>query len=154
MPKQDNYKQISDTLESLEFSLRNAEDLDQELHEELKTSILAWAESHSFDEGGAREVWMATYEAIRNALEWGSDPGQTINIRLHAIEKGLFEVEIEQPREWSEGPEKLGGRRSGAPGGKVRKEEIALGGVVMMQRLANDISVREEGRKIVMRFAR
>ena len=154
MPKQTFLKQIKATRNRAHFSLRHSEDIDQELHEDLKAFIIEWAVSQGFDESKARAVWTAIYEAIQNALRWGSDPGESIYIGLQATEKGFLEAEIGQPRKWPGGAKKLKEHASGVPRGKVRKEDLTLGGVVVMQRLADDISVREEGRKIVMRFVR
>ena len=94
--------------------------------------------------------WAATWEAIQNAVKYGSRPGDVIHIRLiPPRDDGCLEVELRQPLLWEDWDTMLGDRKKS----EVHNGHILMGGTVIMLWLATEIQVVLLGRRITMRFS-
>jgi len=132
------------------FSLMNAGDTGAACHNELREQLKTWGQNRGFEERRIHQIWAATWEAIQNAVKYGSKPGDVIHIQLVPPgEDGMIEVEVRQPLLWEDWDERLGGRMKR----EVQTQKILFGGTVIMLWLANEISVTNLGRRIAMRFS-
>lgn len=140
---------VGDDESGIECSLMNAGDTGFASHEYLRTAVKGWAEAHGFSEARARQIWVAAWEAIQNAVKHGSRRGDVIHIRLRSL-GGVLNIELVQPMLWRNWDAELGERRK-----KMLddSQELLLGGTVIMLKLADKISVSNQGRKIVMHFS-
>ena len=131
------------------FSLMNAGNTGAACHNELREKLKAWTRKQRFDQRRIHQVWAATWEAIQNAVKFGSRAGDVIHIRLIPREKRRFlEVELRQPLLWEDWDKVLGERSKRA----VHTNQILMGGTVVMLWLADIIQVTDLGRTITMRF--
>jgi serine phosphatase RsbU (regulator of sigma subunit) len=134
------------------FSLMNAGDTGSVCHNELRKQLKTWAQSQGFaDQRRITQVWAATWEAIQNAVKFGSKSGDVIHIRLIPPgQEGFLEVEMTQPLLWEDWDKCLGNRRKE----EVNESgQILMGGTVVMLWLADEIRVTDLGRRIIMRFS-
>ena len=94
------------------------------------------------------EVWNAVWEAVQNAIKYGSEAGDVIRIDLKPTPQQGIEVIVTQPRRWTDWDIELGSRRS-------TLELTGEGGVgtLIMLRLSDGVSVTDQGRSIHLRFA-
>ena len=137
-----------------EFRLRNASDTGRVSHERLRVELRDWAISRGYDDQSARKVWAATWEAIQNAIKYGSERGEVLRILLRAAQAGVLEVEIIQPRAWRDWESELSEAKKNAVLDKVAMPDVpALGGTAIMLLLATKISVSHQGRNVTMRFS-
>src|SRR5262249_4426188 len=65
-----------------------------------------------FEEPRIRQIWAATWEAIQNAVKYGSRPGDVIHIQLIPPRDDRYlEVELRQPLLWEDWDTMLGDRK-------------------------------------------
>jgi hypothetical protein len=97
-----------------------------------------------------RQICTATWEAIQNAIHYGSAAGETIRIRfLPPDVEGRLGIELRQPRPWPASEEHLGRRCKAA----VDAGSFQLGGAVIMLWLADRVDVSDGGRCVTLWFA-
>ena len=133
----------------LEFSLVNAGHAGA-ASGQLAPVVLNWATERLGSPERALAVWAATYEAIQNAVKYGSVHNDVIAIRLKTLDEGL-EVEFVQPNVWESWPEVLGESRRAA----ARAAEIPIrlgGGTITMLRLADEVRCLDHGCVVQLRF--
>ena len=142
-------EEIASSQETLELSLMNAENAPHVLHEVLRPRLKAWAGDQGLDETRARKIWCATWEALQNAILYGSRRGDVLQIRLQRTPAGGAQIEIVQPRLWPDWDTQLeeSKRHPIEPGG-----EPPLGGTVVMLDLSSSITGSNQGRRITMHF--
>ena len=96
-------------------------------------------------------MWLATWEAIQNAVKHGSQPGEVIDIHfLPPDEAGRLRVSLVQPRAWEAWEQALGAPRKA----EVEAGKFRLGGTIIMHWLADQIRVTDQGRNITLLFSR
>jgi anti-sigma regulatory factor (Ser/Thr protein kinase) len=133
------------------FSLLNAGDTGAACHYELREKLKGWAQNRGFEERRIRQIWAATWEAIQNAVKYGSRRGNAIYIRLIFIGyEGLVKVEVTQPLLWEDWDKVLGQRMKN----EVQTDKVLMGGTIIMLWLANEIQVTDRGRRITMAFSK
>ncbi len=132
----------------LAFELLNADDSGRFATGELKTALVEWSIPYLPDEVRRLEVWNAVWEAVQNAIKYGSEAGDVIRIDLKPTPQQGIEVIVTQPRRWTDWDIELGSRRS-------TLELTGEGGVgtLIMLRLSDGVSVTDQGRSIHLRFA-
>jgi HEAT repeat protein len=118
-------------------------------HDQLRPRLLARAREMGFgQEKRLQEVWVATWEAIQNAMKWGAEAGKVIRVCLRAVKERInwLRVEVSQPHPWGEGEQHLAqaGRAAG---------EGPLPGTAVMLRLANEVEVTDRGHTVALLFA-
>jgi anti-sigma regulatory factor (Ser/Thr protein kinase) len=134
------------------FTLMNARDTGTVCHNELRPKLKTWAQNMGFEERRINQIWFATWEAVYNAIEHGSKPGDTIHIRLILPKStSLLEVEVKQPLIWKNWDRYLGRERIETQTDPVSMDE-GIGTSTMLW-LADEIHVTELGRQITMRFS-
>ena len=132
------------------FRLVNAGDTGAACHDELREKVKAWGEAQQYHERRIRQIWAATWEGIQNTIKYGSKRGDVINIQLiPADEDGLLGVEIKQPLIWEDWNKYLGRSKKL----EAQSDRLLIGGAIIMLRLANEVSVGDQGRRVTMRFA-
>lgn len=139
------------------FSLHHTDDfraMGIAIYGELKNQLKDWMQDQGIDKVRREIIWAAISEAIQNAIRYGSEPSEVIEIRAVFTGENGLEVEIKQPRSWDHCEEILGERRKRAiltqqslPGGYG-----CQGGTVIMLLHAHEIQVKEAGRIVLMRF--
>lgn len=132
--------------EELTFELVNTDDAGQLSTTALKQKEDDWLVKKSCLEEQRLDIWNAVWEAIQNALKHGSQPGDVLRIDLSG--KGnRVDIMFTQPRQWPDWDLELGTRR-GTPD---ISDERGFGTHIMLK-FASSITVRDQGRKILMRF--
>jgi serine phosphatase RsbU (regulator of sigma subunit) len=140
------------TLEEKEgvFRLMNAGDTAISCHNELREHLKTWAQKQEFDEKRILQIWSATWEAIQNAVKYGSKPWDVIQIQfILPSEDGRLGIEIKQPLLWEDWEQSLGARKKK----QLQSNQVLMGGTIIMLWLANEIRVTELGRSITMWFS-
>ena len=141
-----------ETLEAKDgvFRLMNAGDTGSACHNELRQSLKEWAFLNEVELQRGAQIWSATWEAIQNAVRYGSNPRDIIQIRFISSQpKGCVEIEVRQPLIWEDWDKVLGDRRKQV----VQTDQILMGGTVIMLWLADEIRVSDLGRRITLRFS-
>lgn len=134
---------------ALEFTL-DATDTGLVCHGELRQQIREWLDEHGRHQESS-QVWAATWEALLNAIAYGSHRGDVISIRMRLTRE--LSVEIEQSLEWRDWDECLGDeRRSALLAMDVAPERFEAGGTVVMSKLASSVIVSRQGRSLTMLF--
>ena len=129
------------------FKLMNENDAGRICHEIVREQIKAWVHNQGWSESKSRQVWVATWEALQNAIKYGSSPGEQIGIGLCPEGEQGMRVEISQTRpSWREVIRDVKKTLSSKP------EELPLGGAVIMYKLASGISVSPDGRTVKLHF--
>ena len=132
------------------FYLVNNIDTVSVCHNELREKLKTWARENKVGEKRIRQIWSATWEAIQNAIKFGSQLGDVIRIRFSpSSDEGILEIEIEQPLIWEDWDKRLGERKKA----EIKTNRILHGGTFVMLLLADEIRVTDLGRKITMSFS-
>ena len=135
----------------LNFLLKNDVNSGVICNSQLKEELKNWIRTHSsFSIVRIRQIWSATWEAIQNAIIHGSEPGETIEISVSYLQQNeLIIVAVRQPKIWEEWEDNLGNNKKQ----NLDKNELLMGGTIIMLQLANDIYVFDSGRTIEMQFS-
>ena len=132
------------------FRLLNAGDTGTACHDKLRAILKAWASDQGYSERRTSQIWVATWEAIQNAAKYGSRRGDVINVGFIPIAKDRsLGVEIRQPLIWKDWNNYLG--RSMKI--ELKSDRPFIGGSIIMLHLADEVSVRDQGRRVTMWFA-
>jgi WD40 repeat protein/GTPase SAR1 family protein len=142
-------RKISATDSVEEFGLLNTRDAVRLCDEEMKPDVLAWAAGHGGrTREGALNLWAGVWEAILNAIQWGSKRGDEIRIRLMAEGDKWLVIEVEQSMPWTDYGRYLNGPIEALDG--VR--DLSYGGTVIMRRSASHVMVTLGGRCVELRY--
>ena len=134
--------------EPIEFCVRNDEDAGRILHELLREQIKAWVRRGGGNEIRSRQIWACAWEALQNAIRYGSQPGEPIRIVLLTEADGLL-IRITQPRPWDRARTDLMDARERLP---YDPQPGQLGGLVTISKLASSVEISNHARTIGMRF--
>ena len=135
---------------SLEFSLINAADSGSVSYEVLRERLYEWTKASGCEQGQADDVWVATWEALQNAVGHGSNRGDEIIVGFYTGSAPGVEVQVTQPIPWERWDE------------DVRRVEKVLskpgphldgGGVAIMLNSSYEVTVLGRGRTVRLRFA-
>jgi anti-sigma regulatory factor (Ser/Thr protein kinase) len=130
----------------LAFELTNASDSGQYLGS-LRNALMTWAAPHLPPERRRQEVWSALVEAIQNALRYGCGPGEVIGIEFRpSVPFPGVEIVVSQPKRWEDWDISLGARR---PSQELTPRGV---GTLTMLRLASEVTVSDQGRRVHLRF--
>lgn len=136
----------------LEFSFIHTLDTAYTVHTKLKDPCREWVRAQGFEEREAREIWVATWEAIQNAIKHGSDRGDAIYGRLYAAGPGLIRVQLKQPKAWADCDTEFGNQRMVAVASIDNPTEETFGGAATILKLCAGVSFSGCGRELTMRF--
>jgi tetratricopeptide (TPR) repeat protein len=152
-----------------EYELVNAVDTGEVSTTVFKDALLEWTASWIPSLERRREIWGATWEAIKNAIKYGSELGDVVQIKLSAqmdpsaytdlmrwmtkeelsmLRRRIVKVAISQPLRWTNWDEKLGTRRR-----SEEKDFEKNVGTLMILLAANEVHVTDQGRRVEMSFA-
>jgi serine phosphatase RsbU (regulator of sigma subunit) len=152
-----------------EYELVNAVDTGEVSTTVFKDALLEWTASWIPSLERRREIWGATWEAIKNAIKHGSELGDVVQIKLSAqtdpsayaelrrwktkeelsmLRRRIVKVAIAQPLRWTNWDEKLGTRRR-----SEAKDFEKNVGTLMILLAANEVHVTDQGRRVEMSFA-
>ena len=76
------FTRVEAELPGVAFELLNADDSGRFATGELKTALVEWSIPYLADEVRRLEVWNAVWEAVQNAIKYGSEAGDVIRIDL------------------------------------------------------------------------
>ncbi len=134
------------------YELVNAVDTGAVTTTIFKDALLEWMSRGIPSLDRRREIWGATWEAIKNAIKHGSELGDVIQIVLsqEVAQQGGGQVTITlvQPLRWTNWDEKLGTRRR-----SEEKDFEKNVGTLMILLAANEVHVTDQGRRVEMSFA-
>ncbi len=102
------------------------------------------------DERRRQQVWTATWEALQNGLQHATQPGEVLRVRLSrpCQREGWLRVEVNQPRPWRSGDLLLSHATE-----RIRTQQRAPGGTIVMQWLADEVELGEQERTIGLLFS-
>jgi len=126
------------------FELVNVRGLNRHM-DVLRTALMSWAARHLPHER-CQAAWSALVEAIQNALRHSSGPGEAIRIDFKPAPPGI-EIVVRQPKRWLNWDLSLGSRR---PTRDLVPEGV---GTLTMLRVADDVWVTDQGRRVHLKFA-
>jgi len=130
----------------LAFELTNASDSGQYLGN-LRSALMTWAAPYLPVERRRQEVYSCLVEAIQNALRYGCGVGEVIGIEFRpSLPLPGVEIVVSQPKRWEDWDISLGTRR---PSQELTPRGV---GTLTMLRLANEVTVTDQGRRVHLRF--
>ena len=77
----------------------------------LYDAVLGWMKLGDFDSDECNRVFAASYEALVNAGNHGTNPGDQIFVEFRRLPEGVVEMEMLQQKDWPEWDRWLGERR-------------------------------------------
>jgi anti-sigma regulatory factor (Ser/Thr protein kinase) len=132
----------------IQFEIPNDGDAGRLSHEVIREQIKAWVREGGGNDVKSRQIWAATWEALQNAIRYGSQRGDPIRITL-ARDADELRIRVTQPKSWNGAQNALAKVREEA-GSRDRK--LRLGGLFTMSKLASRLRVSNRDRTIEMRF--
>jgi serine phosphatase RsbU (regulator of sigma subunit) len=140
---------LIDTPNKLEFTLINAANIAEVCHSELRPKLKEWLQSQGPQE--AKEIWCVIWEALSNAVVYGSYSGDIFSLRIRRVDAGIA-VEIEQPRDWRDWDRWLGTRRKDLLPDGAPQADADLGGTAVLLKLGNRVFASMQGRLLTLLF--
>ena len=113
------------------------------------TAVREWLELGNFDLDEYHRVFAASYEALVNAGNHGTNPGDQIFVQFRRFPDGAVEMEMLQQKEWPEWDRWLGERRRA----EHEAGSVPWSGTVGILDNTSSITATSRGRRIKMRFA-
>jgi anti-sigma regulatory factor (Ser/Thr protein kinase) len=132
----------------LKFYITNDADAGRRLHDEIRRRIKAWVLRHGGDQTRSRQVYAATFEAVQNAICYGSELGDVVELTVNEEPDGL-RIQVTQRKEWSSAEKEFARAREHL---KCEDRRQRLGGLVTMSNLATKLNVSNGKRTIEMHF--
>jgi anti-sigma regulatory factor (Ser/Thr protein kinase) len=132
----------------LKLDIPNDADAARRSHEEVRRQIRAWVLRSGGNSTMSRQVWAATWEAVQNAIRYGSKPGDPIQITLAKEQSGL-RIRVTQRRRWPAAEKEIAEARQNL---KSQNRRLRLGGLVTMSNLASTVNVSNRQRTIEIHF--
>jgi serine phosphatase RsbU (regulator of sigma subunit)/anti-sigma regulatory factor (Ser/Thr protein kinase) len=143
------FRKVYATESTLALDVANATDTPSATNESLRLAVKEWLRAQGVREEVIRMLWVATLEAILNALKHGSKAGDIIRITVVNSASNV-EVVVTQPQPWPKADVVLARERKPDLQHKISS---GLGGTIIMMRLASEVSVSNRGRTVTMRFS-
>lgn len=133
------------------IDIRNDEDAGRLLHEQVRERIKEWVRQAGGSETKSRQVWAAAWEALQNAIRYGSEKGDQVRITL-ARDSDEIRIQVTQSKSWTGAHARLTNVQQKDT--KCTEPKSDLGGLGTMSRVASKITVSNKDRTIEMRFSR
>ena len=146
----DMFEQSGGATGEVVFKLKNAHGVGSEYHAKLRPRVLEWVETYQCSAQKQRQIWAVLWEALQNAIKYGSTRGDLIHVRLKPGHNHTFNVEIVQPEAWPLWRDMLGKQKQLT---MRDNQDLALGGTTLMIRLTSRIEVSDKGRTLLLFFA-
>lgn len=133
---------------ALKLNIPNDADAARLSHEEIRNQVKAWVLRSGRNDTLSRQVWVATWEAVQNAIRYGSNPGDPIEVTLCQEPSGL-RIRVTQRKPWAAAEQKIAEAHQNL---HSENRRLRLGGLVTMSNLASKLNVSNRQRTIEMRF--
>lgn len=147
-------EQIVFNPEHLAFRLNRTANTGQVVHEQLRVHMQKRAREFGLNEDEAQRFWMATFEAIQNAMLHGCRKGGSIEVHLRPVDTKAVEVDIIQPEPWPNWKEYFAGQGGMSIADATEPNDgMLLGGTVIMLKFAECVTGSNQGRRLTMRFS-